>query len=303
MRRATLVLTLASSAVAVGFLAFVDGIGSRRSSSTVEASRGEPRSADQSPSLRTELDESTAQPRSSGGKVTEVIPDIDQVGDNDTPAKRVSEDEERVRALVREQAAQDIRKIYALPLDDIDLSPVEKDALIAFLIEDQIVRTTTRYSPGKNVSERERSNGIAAVIGDSKLQEFLAAERNLFSYEEVRKIASVMDKNEVPLTESQRENLFQIIERVGNPNETAPPSELERSSLEHVEWVLTQRSEFERLLMELAPSVLSPKQAVYLDEQYQYLSYQRANAIEGKKQSVADHPGEDDVLFWTEWIE
>lgn len=58
---------------------------------------------------------------------------------------------------------------------------------------------------------------------------------------------------------------------------------------------MARRSEFERHVIELAPSVLAPGQVVYLDEQYQYLSYKRTNDLE-RATNDPDYP-----LMFPEW--
>jgi hypothetical protein len=55
--------------------------------------------------------------------------------------------------------------------------------------------------------------------------------------------------------------------------------------------------------MELVPSVLSAQQVVYLDEQYQYLSYLRADAIERQRQELADGiRAEDRPTSFPVWV-
>ncbi len=67
-------------------------------------------------------------------------------------------------------------------------------SLLQFLIEDEIARTRTRYSDGIGMDEHERSARIAEIIGDAKLQQFLALENNLGEYKEVQYVQSALQE-------------------------------------------------------------------------------------------------------------
>lgn len=215
-------------------------------------------------------------------------------------------DESATRNLVRDQTTRDVREAYSLLLEHLDLAPREKDVLLELLIEDRIAGTMI-YSRGKAINEgkamneHERSNRIAAIIGYPKLQQFLALERNLFEYAEVQRIGSLLQQNGVPLTDTQRDGLFKILVETRGQYKTMPPSDAKRGSIESLEHRLSQQDEYGRHVLELAPSVLSPKQAQYLSEQYQYLSYQRADALEAQRKARADHTIEDGPVWYPAW--
>lgn len=292
MRRTTFVLSLISSAVAVALVAVVYGIASHRSPSTVEPRRGEASQAQQTASVETELNEST-----------EVVPQRSEDGyqnptGTEAPRKWSAEDEAISRKEVREDATRDIQRIYPLLLKGLDLTPSEKDALLSFLIEDLIAKTRTSYSSGIGMDEHERSNRIAAIIGDSKLQQFLALEQNLSSYRDVGRVGHFLGQNGAPLTDAQQDGMLENFIEVRDQLEWMPPADVERRSIESLEHKLTQEDEYDRLVLELAPSVLSPKQVQYLFERYQALSYRRANALEFQRNARADNPDENRALWY-----
>lgn len=289
MRRKTLFLRLGSTAVAVALVALVYGVDSHRSSSTIEASRGEARQAQQTPSIDTEVNESIAV----------VVPPL---GDEQNPTVKAAppntanEDENTTRKWVREESMRDIQRIYPLLIKDLDLTASEKEALLAFLIEDLIAKTKTRYASGIGMDEQERSYRIAAIIGDSRLQQFLALEHNLSSYRDVGRVGLVFQQKGAPLTDAQQDGMLRIFIDVRDQLDWMPPADIERRSVEALEYKLTREDDYDRLVLELAPSVLSPKQVQYLFERYQGLSYWRAAALERQRKARADNPNEDLLL-------
>ncbi len=213
-------------------------------------------------------------------------------------------DEETTRETVRERATKNIRRgTYALLSEDLDLTPQEREALFAMLIEDRIASTKTPYKRGETIDTEEQSRKIAAIIGGPKLQQFRELESNLGAYGEVQKLSSLLQKNGVPLTKPQQDGLLKIlIGTLDNFAVTPPPADVEPGSIESLERQVAQVAEHERHIMELVPSVLSGQQVVYLDEQYQYLSYWRANAVERQRQSRADGTkSKDSPLSFPAW--
>ncbi len=293
MRRATFVLGLTSSAVALALVALVYSIGSHRSpSSTVEPRRGEAKQAQQTSSIDAEVHDSTAvvePPRASDGyqkpTVTEALSDTGFV-DEDT------------RKMVREGATHNVQKLYSLLFEHLDLTPSEKDALRSLLIEDRIASTSTEYSRGKHIDEQDQSNRIAAIIGDPKLQQFRALERNLGSYGEVQYVEAVLQRNAIPITEVQRDRMLGILIDVQNQELTLPGADAERGSIEYLEYRLAEMDERDRLVLEQAASVLSAEQVRYMFERNQRLSYQRADALEAQQKARADESTEDLPLWY-----
>jgi hypothetical protein len=290
MRRVTIVLGMTSLALAVTLVVRV----------YVEPGRGETEQGQQTPSIHKDsidtLDESRAVvPSGSVGDsqdpaVAEGFSDGGFVEENTT--RRARADENTVREDVRKDATRDIHEAYSLLFEDLGLTPQEKDALFEFLIEVRIASTDTGYQRSTTMDEVERANRIWNIIGYPKLQQFLALEQNLFAYSEVQRIGSMLERRGVPVTETQRDGLFDML--VTTRNEYLAPSNIERS-IEGVEQIVAQIDERERHVIELAPSVLSPRQVAYLHERYQQCSDVRARSLELLRQRRADDP--DSPLF------
>jgi hypothetical protein len=292
MRRTNFFVGLISSAVAVALVAVVYDIGSLRSPSTVEPNREEANQAQQISSAGVEVNESTTvvSQRSSGD---------DQIPiDTETPRKTNFVDEATDLKLLREEATQEAPRRYALLLERLDLTPREKDAMLSFLIEDQIASTWTRYKSGIGMDEHERSSRIAAIISDSKRQQFFAMERNISEYVEVQNVQSMLNRSDVPLTDARRDELLRILVGTRNQLSTALPEDVNRRSIEALEHRLAQIDEYERLVLEQASSALSPKQVQYLFERYQRDSYRRADSLEAQKKSRADDSTENLPLHY-----
>jgi hypothetical protein len=220
--------------------------------------------------------------------------------DENRTAARPQIDEETVRKRFRESAVRDIRDAYSLLFEDLGLTPQEKDDLFSFLVEVQIAGLTIYQrgkilQPGKTMDEDERLNRIAAIIGYPKLKRFLTLERHVATYSEVHRIGSLLERKGVPLTEEQRDGLFDILAATRNRDyATVPSADVERDSA--VEQTLFRINERERHVIELAPSVLSPRQVVYLHAQYQHCSEERADDLERQRKRRADYPSEDHPL-------
>jgi hypothetical protein len=308
MRRANLGLGFTSSVISVALVSLAYGIDSHRSSATaVEPKRGEAKQAQQTLPIDTKLNESIAVVplRSSDGNQEQPETNKDQAGIIVAYSRDGGiADESTTREIMREDATKDIRGVYGFLFEDLDLTPQEREILFALLIEDWIASTPTPYKRGETIDKEEQSRKIAAIIGDRKLEQFRELESNLGAYTEVQKIASLLQKNGVPLTDPQRGGLLKVvIGTLDRYQATPPPGDVEPGSIESLEHQLTQVAEYERHFMELVPSVLSARQVVYLDEKYQYLSYWRADAIERQRQARADGTrAENSPLSFPLWV-
>jgi hypothetical protein len=296
MKGTTLAMALISSTVAL--VALVYGVQSHWSSHIDEAEIGQARQAHQTASVDTELNGSTeAVPQRSldgdqSPTVSETLPATDYV------PRTNFVDADTDRKMVREEATLDIQRVYPFLLEGLDLTASETDALLSFLIEDLIARTRTRYASGIGMDEHERSNKIAAIIGDFKLQQFLALERNRREYSEIQKVGSMLQEKGVPLSDTQRDELLKILVTTRNQIDPMLPVDSKHRSMETFELILTLEDDYDRLVMELAPSVLSSKQVEYLFERYQTMSYKRAYALEWQKQQRADDPARNLPLMY-----
>ena len=291
MKRATLVLGLASSAVTVALVALVYSVGSHQSSNIVE-----PRQVQQTSPIDTEVNESTAVVESGQSLVGEQSPTISDTLPNIIPNTNLVHEDTSCK-WDRWHVKHYLKTTYSLLLEHLGLTPIEKDALLSLLIEYRIAGMWTPYKDGKTIDMEERSKGIAAIIGDIKLEQFLALERNLNSYWEVQKIGSLLGQNSVPITDTQRDELLKILIET-HDQEAKPPSGVERDSIEYLEYRLIQMDEYERHVLELAPSVLSTMQVVYLHDQYQYLSYNRTDSLERQRKQQADDTTEPPPCCW-----
>ena len=293
MRRRTFALSLTLSAVAVTVIALVYGT-SRQS----EPSPGEAEQTPQASLTSTEPNAATVVPPSPERAATQTVSNTDLPDHSPLPnanpprADLPLPDEETFRKRSREYQTPEVQLTYGLLLEHLGLTAQEKDALLSLLI-DMRVEGGTFVShgkvifPGRTQSEDERLNRIAAVIGDAKLQQFLELERDLRSYVEVGRLGAVLEYDGAPLTDAQRDGLFKIVADVRH-HESKPAVNFDPFSIASLEDELARRSEFERHVVELVPSVLAPNQVVYLDEQYQALSYKRTTDLERDKIEKGD---------------
>lgn len=278
-------------AVTLTFVALVYDVGSQRRSKTFGPTLEESTQTAEAPS-NAEVDEPAAvvPPRALGDDQNRTVTEGPaDAGAEINARRRTSADENNVRELVRRQATKDMQEAYSLMLEHVGLAQQEKEALLALLIEIQMAATWTSYQSGTTMPEQERSDRIAAIIGDTKLQQFLALERNRSAYWEVAKVGSLLRRKGVPLTDTQRAGLLKVVVDVRDLY-TMPSSDLDRYSIAYVEHSVTQIDEYDRHVVELLPSVLSPTQGVYLFEQYQKMAYDRTDALERQKKQYAVNP-------------
>ena len=111
---------------------------------------------------------------------------------------------------------REVPKLYSILLDRLDLTPAEQEALLELLIGDYIASTRTRYSSGEGMDEHERLDKLDNIIGDAKLQQFLAMEQNLGQHGEVLHMQDVFQKYEVPMTDVQKSRMLGILIEVQN---------------------------------------------------------------------------------------
>jgi len=290
MNRPTLALIIGASAIAVLVLGLVVGISTQQSPTVTESQLNEPDQA-ASAVVEPDLSQSDVPQQENGDTHAETSEARD-----DRPGEML-EKEAEVRALVRDNATAEVERNYALLFENLGLTPSDKEALLAFFIEDKIANTKTRYSDGIGMPEEERSATIAEIIGDTKLQEFLALERNILEYRELRYLQAELQENGVPLSRTQQDQLLKILVDARDQVDGTPPEHIERGSIEELEFSLRILDERERLVLELAPSALSTNQVEYMFERNQEYSYERAATLELHKQRRAENP-DDDMLLW-----
>lgn len=287
-------LTVALLAVAVAVIAIVD-----HHSASVEPATGEGNQEPPALTHHTGMSELTsAVPQASNDENKGAKRhDLERSASTEARPKYSAADEAISRKEIREEVTRDVHGIYPLPIAGLGLTSSQQDALLSFLIEDEIARTRTLYSSGIGMDEEERSARIAAIIGEAKLKQFLALEQNIHEYREVYYVVSMLKEKGAPLTDTQQDGLVKILVDVREQLDMKPPAHIESNSIESLEHTLDRLDEYERLALELAPSVLSAKQVKYMFERYQALSSRRADAVELHKQRRADNP-DDDQLLW-----
>jgi hypothetical protein len=293
MRRATFVLaSVLAAAVLAGALLY------GRDSPPFSAAPDQPEAAQpqQTPSTATEPKGSDSAPIDEGTPARSQPPSSSSINDEIRRRRRPEPDEATLRADIRKEATREIRESYALLFEDLDLSPRDLGELETVLIDMQVESTWSATSTfeirGREISQQERYDRIAAVVGDQKLVEFLALHENIRAYGETTQIERLLRRKDVPLTETQRDGVFEILVDVHTryPFEEPPP-ELDRQSDEYIEHILTQTDDIDRHVVELAPNVLSPTQVAHLFNAYDFMSRDRRSDVEmQKKRRAAGDP-------------
>jgi hypothetical protein len=208
-------------------------------------------------------------------------------------------DEAAERERDRKAALEDVVVGYLLLLEDLDLPKQDLKDLIALLAEMQTESAWTSYQRGRTmqrgrtISEQERWDRIAAVIGLEKLAQFLTLEQHGREYRETYQIALLLQRRGVPTTAAQRDKLFDILVEVHERYPITKPADLDERSEEYIEEVLRQADDTDRHVIELAPSVLSPTQVAHLFEAYDYMSRERMDDVAMQKKWRIEHPGTD----------
>jgi hypothetical protein len=192
--------------------------------------------------------------------------------------------------------------MYSLLLDDLELSMEEREAVLAFLIEERVTDMVNDWlsmnDPGfspEKTSTTDRATGLADIVGDLRAQQFLEHEEHVQDYSEVYKVSSMLEVNEAPLSDLQLDQLLKIRIDVRSQHSFEPQAE--RGSMEFVEQRLALIDEYERLVMELIPSILSTEQAELIFQRYQQVSYQRSSALELQQRRRSQDP-DDDTPVW-----
>lgn len=195
---------------------------------------------------------------------------------------------------LREETTNEVLETYELMFRHLGLSETEQSDLTDFLVEVWISGTRMRNFNPVPIEEGDRRAGIATIIGDAKLEQMLLMERNRAEYREAGRVGDLLQANEVPLTTAQQENLLDILIRVrGSEQAVANPS-AQKGTIEAIESQIATMDEYERLVLELAPTVLTSRQLELLFARYQALSYQRAQMLELQEKTRANEDEEDD---------
>ena len=197
---------------------------------------------------------------------------------------------------IKEQTTREVTPVYTLLFERLDLTNSERHALLNLLIQDGIDRTSTSCVRAKKIDPQIRSQEIAAIIGEMKLQQFLSLEHYLGQYSEVLYMQAILEKDGIPMTEPQRNSILEILIKIQDQNLKLPGADADHHSIEYLEYMLERIDERDRLLFEQAPSILSGEQVERLFAQYQLESNRRADALE--RQKKARFQGDDSLPLY-----
>jgi hypothetical protein len=195
---------------------------------------------------------------------------------------------------LREEATKDVLVAGSLMFKHLGLTESEKSALTDFLVEVWMSSTWMRNYNPEPIEEGDRRAGIAAIIGDAKLEQLLNLESNGAEYREAGRIALLLQTNDVPLTDTQQDQILDILIQVRGRHQAFVEPNAQDATIEFVESQMATMDEYERLVLELAPSALSTRQLELLFDRYQAFSYRRAKILEMQKKSRANDTAEDD---------
>ena len=228
------------------------------------------------------------------------------VTDTDTVTKKADDEwgyiDEETEERLKKEATEGLRALYSLLFEEVGLSTDETEALIALLVEESVASTTiaakTGFRRGVTIDKEDREQRIALIIGEQKTQQFLAREQYIHVYSRVRHMNAYLQLHEVPLTEAQRDGLFEILVQVEDQYQAPPATNADPRSIESVEQTVARINDRMRLVLELAPNVLFPEQVQRLHEQHEELAYRRAQNLEWQKKLQQENPEEDIPSFY-----
>jgi hypothetical protein len=223
---------------------------------------------------------------------TDLNRDDDQVNKSD--AQELQSKPQPDLKWLREKTTNDVLVTYSQIFRHLGLTTAEKDALTDFLVEVWMSETIMANYRPEPIEEVDRQAGIAAIIGDAKLEQLLGLERNRAEYREAGHVAIFLQTNAVPLTDVQQDQLLEILTHVRGREQAAANPNVKKGTVEAIESQTTTMDEYERLVLELAPSVLTSRQMELFFDRYQALSYQRAQILETQKKTRANEDEEDD---------
>ena len=199
---------------------------------------------------------------------------------------------------LREETTNEVLEAYALMFRHLGLSKTEQRDLTDFLVEVWVSGTTMRNFNPMPIEEGDRRAGVAAIIGDARLEQMLLMERNLAEYREAGRVSKLLQANEAPLTTAQQDDLLNIFIRVLGSEQAVANPNAQKGTIEAIESQIATMDEYERLVLELAPTILTGRQVELLFARYQALSYQRAQMLELQEKTRANDDKEDDLPLW-----
>ena len=195
---------------------------------------------------------------------------------------------------LREVTTSEVLVTYSLMFRHLGLTASEQRDLSVYLVEAWMSATRTPDHDPEPVAEGDRRARIAAIIGDAKLEQLLDLERNRAEYGEAGQVSALLETNDLPLTVEQQDRFLEILIQVRGQDQAVADPNPAGASIEAIEHQMALMDEYERLVLELAPSVLSARQVELLFDRYQAFSYRRAAILELQKKTRANDNSEDD---------
>lgn len=195
---------------------------------------------------------------------------------------------------LRDETTNEVLVTYSQMYRHLGLTEAEQRDLTHFLVEVWMSDTIMRNYRPQPIEEGDRQAGIAAIIGDARLEKLLTLERNKTEYGEAGLVAKHLRSHGVPLSGIQQDRLLDILIHVRGREQAVANPIAQPGTVEAIESRMNTMDEYERLVLELAPSILSSRQMKLFFERYQALSYRRAEMLEMQKQTRANEDEDDD---------
>lgn len=231
-------------------------------------------------------------------RIKQKSPNPEQAKVEDDVPGLACKDDKTVSQMVRDTQTREVASVYSLLIAQLSLTQIERQELLALLVDLRIARTFTVCRGGAKLAPQARSEMIAAIIGPAKLEKFLSLERGLPEYDEVAFVDCVLKNNNSLLTEAQKNALLQILIDIAGRKVTLLGADAAPESIEYLEYRLAEMDERERLFFEQAASELSAVQIEHLFEEYQRISYLRREALERQKRNRMDAEEEFLPLYY-----
>jgi hypothetical protein len=208
--------------------------------------------------------------------------------------------EAKARETLLDVAQTETVNAYGQLVKDLKLSQEVEDSLLDVLTKIKAGEMSNRFQQGTPADPEDKARQVAKAIGGDKAREFFEREKQMPAYWELGQLSTLLSQNGAPLTEIQRAGLFDLLGSLMTEYTAGANGEEARGvePLKQLEKQLKRKDEYERHLLEQAPSVLTQKQVGLMFDQFEYRSEQRANAINIQERRRAEHPDEK-VPIWS----
>lgn len=292
MKRTRTLVGIAAISIVVGVLAYIGAPSNFRRTSNTQDSSVNSEWHDESGAM----DGANENVQPKDGLEMNVTADLasDRSGDSGAVAQsRISPDQ--AQTLAREAAEYEVEEAYSLLLEKLNLTEEQYAAIEAFLVKEALLSGRSSTSGPNPMNEEDRFGILQSILGPTKLKQFLKWEQYRNQFGEAQQFQALLEEQDAPMSSDQRDDFLDVLiaiqEKMG---ETSGSPDL--APIEHLEDQLDRIDEYERLVIEMAPSLLSAKQVDILFQQYQTRSYDRARVLENHKKAIA--AGDEDEPLW-----